>query len=57
MLCLADIISEQCKRLVSGMLWGNDKTKGWETIPSSSRIPEFGGRMQIPVPESVKQQH
>jgi hypothetical protein len=33
------------------MLWGNDKTKGWETIPSSSRIPEFGGRMQIPVPK------
>jgi hypothetical protein len=32
------------------ILWGNDKTKGWETIPSSSRIPEFGGRMQIPVP-------
>jgi len=33
------------------MLWGNDKTKGWETIPSSSRIPEFGGRIQIPVPK------
>ena len=33
------------------MLWGNDKTKGWETIPSSSKIPEFGGRMQFPVPK------
>ena len=32
------------------MLLGNDKTKGWETIPSSSRIPEFGGRIQIPLP-------
>ena len=33
------------------MLWGNDKTKGWETVQSSSRIPEFGGRIQIPVPK------
>jgi hypothetical protein len=32
------------------MLWGNDKTKGWEVIPSNSKIPEFGGRMQVPVP-------
>ena len=32
------------------MLWGNDKTKGWETVPSSAKIPEFGGRMQFPVP-------
>jgi hypothetical protein len=32
------------------MLWGNDKPKGWETIPSAAKIPEFGGRMQFPVP-------
>jgi len=32
------------------MLWGNDKTKGWETVPTSSKSPEYGGRMQIPVP-------
>ncbi len=32
------------------MLWGNDKTKGWETVPSASKIPEFGGRLQLPVP-------
>ena len=33
------------------ILWGNDKTKGWETVPSSSKIPEFGGRMQFPLPK------
>jgi hypothetical protein len=32
------------------ILWGNDKTKGWELVPSKSQIPEFGGRMQLPVP-------
>ena len=32
------------------MLMGNDETKGWETIPSDGKIPEFGGRMQLPVP-------
>ena len=32
------------------MLIGNDKTKGWETVPSNGRIPEFGGRLQLPVP-------
>jgi hypothetical protein len=31
------------------VLWGNDKTKGWETAPSSSKYPEIGGRMQFPV--------
>jgi hypothetical protein len=31
------------------VLWGNDKTKGWETVPSAKKIPEFGGRMQFPV--------
>jgi hypothetical protein len=33
------------------MLWGNDKPKGWETVPSISKIPEYGGRMQFPVPK------
>lgn len=33
------------------MLWGNDKTKGWEIVPSVRKIPEFGGRMQFPVPK------
>ena len=33
------------------VLWGNDKTKGWETVPSTGKIPEFGGRMQFPVPK------
>ena len=31
------------------VLWGNDKKKGWETVPSVKKIPEFGGRMQFPV--------
>ncbi len=33
------------------MLWGNDKTMGWETVPSAWKIPEFGGRIQLPVPK------
>jgi len=33
------------------ILWGNDKTKGWETVPSARKIPEFGGRTQFPVPK------
>jgi hypothetical protein len=33
------------------ILWGNDKTKGWETVPSARKIPELGGRMQFPVPK------
>jgi hypothetical protein len=32
------------------MLMGNDETKGWEVIPSDGKIPEFGGRIQLPVP-------
>jgi hypothetical protein len=32
------------------VLWGNDKTKGWETVPTVRKDPEFGGRMQFPVP-------
>jgi hypothetical protein len=31
-------------------LYGNERLKGWETFPSSKHIPEFGGRIQIPVP-------
>jgi hypothetical protein len=31
------------------VLWGNDKTKGWETVPTAKKDPEFGGRMQVPV--------
>ncbi len=30
-------------------LWGNKTTKGWETIPVNSKIPEFGGRFQWPL--------
>jgi hypothetical protein len=32
------------------VLWGNDKPKGWETVPSAAKTPELGGRMQFPVP-------
>jgi len=28
-----------------------DKTMGWETVPAVRKIPEFGGRMQFPVPK------
>jgi hypothetical protein len=30
-------------------LYGNDKPKGYETLPSVSDKPEFGGRLQYPV--------
>jgi hypothetical protein len=33
------------------VLWGNNKTMGWETVPAVRKIPEFGGRMQFPVPK------
>ena len=32
-------------------LAGNNKTKGWELIPSTVHHPEFGGRFQFPVPK------
>jgi hypothetical protein len=32
-------------------LYGNDKPKGWETVPSVKNIPEYGGRLQLPVPK------
>ena len=31
-------------------LYGNDDTKGYETLQTSSGKPEFGGRLQYPVP-------
>jgi hypothetical protein len=30
-------------------LYGNTGTKGWETLPTASRTPEFGGRFQVPL--------
>jgi len=33
------------------VLMGNDKTIGWETVPSVGKIPEFGGRIQLPMPK------
>jgi hypothetical protein len=30
-------------------LYGNQGTKGWEIAPTSSKKPEFGGRIQAPV--------
>ncbi len=31
-------------------LYGNERTKGWETNPAGRETPEFGGRVQVPVP-------
>lgn len=31
-------------------LYGNDKTKGWEAMPTIKDIPEYGGRIQLPLP-------
>jgi hypothetical protein len=31
-------------------LYGNNKPRGWEHVPGNRRIPEFGGRIQLPVP-------
>lgn len=31
-------------------LYGNNDPTGWEIVPSNKNIPEFGGRIQIPVP-------
>ena len=31
-------------------LYGNHDPRGWELIPSNKKIPEFGGRIQVPVP-------
>lgn len=32
-------------------LYGNKNTKGWETLKTVKRTPEFGGRFQTPVPK------
>ena len=32
-------------------LYGNNDPMGWETIPTKKHIPEFGGRIQLPVPK------
>jgi hypothetical protein len=32
------------------ILYGNKKTKGWESVPSNPERPEIGGRFQLPVP-------
>lgn len=31
-------------------LYGNERVKGWEAFATSPGIPEFGGRVQVPVP-------
>jgi hypothetical protein len=31
-------------------LYGNENTKGWEVLKTNKTIPEFGGRIQMPVP-------
>ncbi|HOU02307.1 MAG TPA: hypothetical protein PK719_04300 [Bacteroidales bacterium] len=31
-------------------LYGNNESRGWETVPVNSKIPEFGGRVQLPIP-------
>jgi hypothetical protein len=33
------------------VLYGNENLKGWESIPSRKDIPEFGGRIQLPLPK------
>ncbi len=32
-------------------LYGNKGVRGWETIPVNTGFPEFGGRIQVPVPK------
>lgn len=31
-------------------LYGNTRTKGWEFVPTAAGRPEYGGRVQVPVP-------
>jgi len=31
-------------------LYGNNERRGWEAVPVSKNIPEFGGRVQLPIP-------
>jgi len=32
-------------------LYGNNERRGWEAVPVNRKIPEFGGRIQLPVPK------
>jgi len=32
------------------VLWGNGDPKGWEVLGSAEETPEFGGRVQVPIP-------
>ena len=32
-------------------LYGNGNLKGWETVQTEKSIPEFGGRIQVPLPK------
>jgi hypothetical protein len=32
-------------------LYGNENLKGWESLRSKMNIPEFGGRLQFPIPK------
>jgi hypothetical protein len=32
-------------------LWGNRKNRGWDVVSSDRKIPEIGGRIQLPVPK------
>jgi hypothetical protein len=32
-------------------LYGNKNIKGWELVPSVKKVPEYGGRFQLPVPK------
>jgi hypothetical protein len=31
-------------------LYGNKNPRGWDMIPANKKIPEYGGRIQVPVP-------
>jgi len=31
-------------------LYGNSESRGWDIIPVNKRVPEFGGRLQLPLP-------
>lgn len=33
------------------LLYGNQSTKGWEIVPTAAKKPEWGGRIQLPVPK------
>ena len=32
-------------------LYGNNEPMGWETVPTKKHVPEFGSRIQLPVPK------